>query len=214
MPGAPVRVPAAVLGPVANTDVELPRRPARPRRGCEPVQHLSNILQSADAGSDQWARLLQTPGPRIRVAVKRMTELSMAAARAAASAVSASKQTAYPAIGSRLAILQLWPPVSRCAGTAELNQVNPGLRPHSAMALRAGLHSTSVACTRLTTSRSGGQFPPPAVAPPAIPNRWRARESRSTHGRREAPFQMGLNPACGWPPVLSTIRLRALVKAT
>ena len=62
----------------------------------------------------------------------------MAAARAAASAVSASKQAAYPAICFRLATLQLWPPVSRCGRPVESNQVNPGLRPHSAMALRAG----------------------------------------------------------------------------
>ncbi len=134
----PVLLPAAVPGQVANANGELPRCQPQPRRSCEPPQHLSKILQAADVGADQAATPLQTPGPRIRVAVERKTELSMAAARAAASAVPASNQTAYPAIGSRLATLQLWPPVSRCARPAELNQVNPGLRPHSAMVLRAG----------------------------------------------------------------------------
>ena len=136
--GHPVRLPAAVLGPVANTDVELPRRQAQPRRGREPVQHLSNILQSADAGSDQWARLLQPPGPRIRVAAQCKTEPSTERCQSSACAVAALGQTAYPSPGSHLAMLHLWPPVSRCARPAELNQVNPGLRPHSVMVLRAG----------------------------------------------------------------------------
>ena len=134
----PVLLPAAVPGQVANANGELPRRQPQPRRSCEPPQHLSKILQAADVGADQAATPLQTPGPRIRVAAHVRQSLQRQWCQSSACAVAALGQTAYLSPGSHLAMLQLWPPVPKCAGPPELMQLNPGLRPHSAKVLRAG----------------------------------------------------------------------------